>query len=1207
MSYVRRLAALSLSACLLCGAAAQDPGRVVQLDEAVLAQALPSTNVATGPAASEAPRARVAPFTATLPEPDGGYADYVLAATSVLSARLQAAHPRLRTFSGFRQNRPDLTVRATYAPAAGWHLSYGGPEQARAVVRASDSGAYRLYRADAARRVPHACAFTTEVPAAETPAAKSAPAGLHALAPRATHSGDLRSTPLRTYRLALSCTGEYARAIGGTDVTTAEVVAEFARGVNRLNEVYERDLAISFVLVGDTEGLVYLNPRTDPYTDGDAVAMIQEAQDNIPAVIGRDSFDIGHLFGADGSGLAILAGVCEDGEKAGGITGVMDPTGDAFYIDYVAHEFGHQLGATHTFYNSCDENRTDLTAFEPGSGSTIMAYAGICGPNVQQRSDDYFHAGSLAQINGVVATAGCGTAQVGLNGAPAFDDGAGGVTTYYIPTESAFELRAPATDPDGDALSYTFEQMDASGQATQPPRGTNATGPLFRSTPPDTDPYRRFGDGAGARYDVRPAVARALNFRATVRDMRRPAGQTAARDFRVEAVAADPLTITNAETDEALPGFSAFELRWSAGGTREAPISADAVDVLFSRDGGATWSDTLATAVPNAGAYPVTVPNVETTRGRFVVRASEGILYDVSRGDISVVPTTEPTFTVSASATALGACAGVVDEAIDLVVEPRLGFDAAVAFEAVGLPFGLSAEFSPDPAGGAGGGTLRLTSDGAVLAAGRYPLEIVAAGGGVERRLNVVLDVSAAPTAAVTEASGVDGGSFTGASVSLAFSESAGATGYRLQVARDGDFDDALFDERGPYLDPVAGRNRRLIDGLPPGVYFYRAAYVNACGEGPWGAFGSFKVFALRTETFASGRSVSIGAGSPASYASSIEVDATGPLLAAEVSVDIAHTWVGDLSARLRPPLGRTLDLFERPSGGGCNGTDLAVTFAADAASTAADFVNTCGTAPPAISGRFLPADAIPDNVLVDPQGSWTLTVADNAPDDGGRLRSWSLLLLTQAQTPPPVAFTPEVVAFDVDVQEIALRLADLRLDNPEDIPLDELIAVLRPRRLAEPTGPGGFYRNGERLLAGNRLSLAELTSDVSVRHSDQFAVGATDTLAFDVIGPRGLYVPNVTLAVRTDFAVGIAESAPQLSLKLYPNPARDLVTVEVAGAERIERVRVLDVMGRVVRVLAEAELGSVVPLDVSNLSAGYYFVEVEAAGGRGSLGLVVE
>ena len=202
---------------------------------------------------------------------------------------------------------------------------------------------------------------------------------------------------LRTYRLALTCTGEYAAFHGGD---TASVVAAFNTSMTRVNGVYERELNINMVIVDNNEDLIFLNSSTDPYQDGSPGQMIGECHDQCVAIIGSANFDIGHIFSTGGGGLAGLGVVCSGGSKGNGVTGTNNPVGDPFDIDYVSHEMGHQFGANHTQNNSC--NRNGSTAMEPGSASTIMGYAGICNPNVQNNSDDYFHAISIQEISNYI-------------------------------------------------------------------------------------------------------------------------------------------------------------------------------------------------------------------------------------------------------------------------------------------------------------------------------------------------------------------------------------------------------------------------------------------------------------------------------------------------------------------------------------------------------------------------------------------------------------------------------------------------------------------------------------------------------------------------------------------------------------------------------------------------------------------------------------
>ena len=1219
MLHTCRRALAALLSALVIHATAQSVGTPVALSEATLAQALLSPGaapVARGLAVRQNTHATV-----TLPDVDGVPRDYLLAPSKVLAPALQARYPELRTFDGFRQNQPARRVRATHHPATGWRLSYTGGGEERAVVerdRPAASGTappalrYRLVTESDAPSQSPACAIHDDGPAGDVSGARPqstsrSPASAPAAAPEVVSLASAVTRPRRVYRLALTCNGEYARAVAGATPTTAVVLAEFAQAVNRLNEVFERDLAITLELVDRTDELIYLNPNTDPYVNGDAGAMVGPAHATITEVLGSDGFDVGHLFGTAGEGIAGLGVVCRDGDKGEGVSAIADPRNDRFYIDYVAHELGHQFGATHTFYNSnCGGARAAATGFEPGSGSTIMAYAGICAPNVQNRSDDYFHAASLTQINAFVAEAGCGATVAGENAAPVFAEGAG---PYFVPAGSAFELRAAATDPDGDDVSYTFEQMDGGGTAPQPPRGDNAEGPLYRSLPPAPRAYRRFG-GTTEAYDVRVTAPRSLNFRITARDLRRPAGQTTARDLRVEIVGGTPLAITSATAADTLAGYGSYRLTWDPGTTAAAPVSAAAVDVYFSPDGGDTWSDTLARGTANDGARDVLVPNVATTRGRFVVRDAAGAFYAVSAADLTVLPATAPTFSLDAAQTRFERCVGAVDLRTDVTVAPLLGFDADVVLSVVAGPGPLTARL--EDTGGRGGLSTALRLSGPATAAPyQQAFTLEATGAGQVRRLTVTVEVAAAPAAQVADLGEVDGRDVLSDEVDFAFS-AGDATGYRLQIDRAPDFAAPVVDRSFGAFDPELGPGRQRVSGLPAGVYFYRAASVAECGQGPWGAFGSFRVAEVREERFGSPAPVTISDGPGGQYRSTLTVTTSEAPLSVEVDVDVTHSWVGDLSAELLPPDGEALGLWRAPGGGDCGSPNFRVTFADDATRSAADLVNTCDPAPLAVGGRFRAVDALRGDFLDDPRGDWTLVVTDGASEDGGAIEAWNVTLRYPGGATPDVTLSPTTANFDNDVQEVPLDYAALGVRNADDVPLSDLAIVLKPGAnvYADPTsGRGGLFDvDGERLPAGTTITFADLAAgQTRLRHSAQSTVGATDTLVFDVIGPDGLYLPNVRVPVRTDAVVGIAESGPRLVLRVYPNPTRDLVRVEVDGASALGEVRLVDVAGRVVRVLAQAAPSATVTADVSDLPAGYYLLDVRTDVGRVGQALIVE
>lgn len=452
---------------------------------------------------------------------------------------------------------------------------------------------------------------------------------------------------MRNFRLALACTIEYSEfhwtaaglTAGDTEASKkAAVLAAMVVTLNRNNFIYERDLSVTMTLVANNEDVIFIN--SDSFSNNNAGALINESQTVIDANIGFTNYDIGHTFSTGGGGLAQLNSPCTS-NKARGITGSPAPVGDPYDVDYVAHEIGHQYGAPHTFNGntgSCNGNRTASNAYEPGSGSTIMAYAGICAPqNVQSNSDAYFHQKSLQMMwdNIFIGNSTCAAQTPTGNTAPVAIAGA----NYTIPGLTPYKLTGSSTDVNGTGThTFTWEQYDLGAAGL--PAETNTSGPLVRSFEGTDNPTRyipRLEDimvdgGVSTTWEKLASVNRDINFRLTVRDNDPNGGQTAvdAMTATVNA-AAGPFIVTSQNTNQIVWTQGTTEtITWNVAGTTANGVNTANVNILLSTDGGQNFDTVLASNVPNDGSHDITVPNVSAPYCRIMVEGAGNIFFNVN-------------------------------------------------------------------------------------------------------------------------------------------------------------------------------------------------------------------------------------------------------------------------------------------------------------------------------------------------------------------------------------------------------------------------------------------------------------------------------------------------------------------------------------------------------------------------------------------------
>ncbi|MFT3945422.1 MAG: M12 family metallo-peptidase [Agriterribacter sp.] len=453
---------------------------------------------------------------------------------------------------------------------------------------------------------------------------------------------------LRTYRFAVAATGEYTVWAG----SQANAAAFITATVNNVNEMYENDFTIHLNLVLQMTN-IYTNPGTDPFSSGTSPTSTNliECNTTLNNNTGAANYDVGMLFGYGWSGgLANLYATCS-GNKGKGAAGLNSgfPLGSSgpIFDGIIAHELGHQFSATHTMAannGGCNGNVSGASAWEPGGGSTIMAYAGTCVGNAYQtNSDNYFHGGTIAQVTAFITTGSgnaCAVKSASGNNAPAVLTG----TAYSIPYGTPFVLTASGSDADAnDILTYNWEQMDPAGGTgtSSSPASTATGGPLFRSFIPSISPERYFpgkavllGNASGT-YEVVPTVARALNFKVTVRDNHNQAGCRAYEDVVVNVQSCGAFEITNllAAASFTANGTNTMTLTWNPA---TACVTMPNIDILFSIDGGLTYPYTVLANTPNDGTQTFIVPNLPTCKGRFMIKSIGNIYYNINAADITI-------------------------------------------------------------------------------------------------------------------------------------------------------------------------------------------------------------------------------------------------------------------------------------------------------------------------------------------------------------------------------------------------------------------------------------------------------------------------------------------------------------------------------------------------------------------------------------------
>ena len=1062
---------------------------------------------------------------------------------------------------------------------------------------------------------------------------------------------------LRKYRLAVTASGEYTAYHGGAVV---DALAAINATVTRINEVFETDLAVTLEVISGLEPVIFTDAETDPYSG----SLSAKVQNTLDTNIGSANYDVGILFNqanqSDGN-AGFIGAVCVENRKGSAYATGQVPEGDLFDIDFVAHEIGHQFGANHTW--SFESEGTQVQV-EPGSGTSIMGYAGITGiNNVAQMGEDYFHYMSIVQITDYIKSTTCAE-EISLTNMPPVITPVG---SFTIPKSTAFSLSGNATDADGDVLTYTWEQID-DGVVPQSVFGPlNPSGANFRSLKPSVDSTRYFprlssvvsgrltqeNPNVNSTWETVSDVEREMNFALTVRDNAIAGGQVVSDLVNVFVEnSAGPFVVTSQSSNVVAGAGTVQTITWDVGNTNRAPINTESVTILLSTDGGVTFPIVLAENVVNDGSHDVVIPGEATTTARIMIRADDNIYFAVNASD----------FEIEASEIVLSF--NDLEQEVcqaDVLVVPFVyntfeGFVEESTFSVVDAPLGLDVAFFPETATATNTAIDLTLNDTENLAVGSYPIKVLATTASIQKEVIFNLNVYDTGFTEINLVAPADGLTDAPTGILLEWEAEFLATSYDIQIATDAGFGSIV--ETATLTDinyvPLNLNNQTQ--------YFWRVKPNNSCGEGTFGAAFSFTTIEFSCiDVIGEGLPAAISSSGTPMVTSEITILDDLPVADINVSLEIDHTYLSDLTITLTSPAGTSVVLMSNM----CEEfRDINAIF--DDVGSAI----VCGGTP-AVSGRVKPQGSLASFNGESTLGTWILTVADNAPADGGAFQSFSMEICAEGQFRP-----------DDDNDGVFDDGPDLCLGTPENTPVDAsgcAVSIFPATNFTIEVESETCRENND----GSIMIEADLTADYAVtitgngvNISDTFSTSEyvfNDVMAgtynlcisatsgdenyreqcFEIVvtEPEPLSVSSkisldgssvelqlqggllynielngvVTQTEKSSVTLNLKDGGNELKITtnipckgtyeeqffyaadpvFYPNPFTDTITLGLGSTVEEILIQIYSVDGRMIYSQLRQVNGVTIDLDLVQLNSGLYFVKYEAEHIKGTSKIV--
>ncbi len=1145
--------------------------------------------------------AKAGNFQVELPLSDGTVETFKAWESLVMDPALAERYPMIRTFAGISLNDPTHTVRFGFG-LDGFHafiLTEGGGSLV--MPYASNQTQYYLCfnRSELSWN-------NVDLPIKFVPM-EGGPLDPSGIVPEDNEvsfrgGGEGALTVRRSYRFALACTGEYGAGHGGT---VPAALSTLVTAANTLNSVVERDADFRLVLIPNNDLLVFVNPNSDPYNNSNmGTSLLGQNEDVLNNIVGLTSFDIGHVYTGpcNDVGGVVSGSVCTGG-KGRGVTCNWGTDVVGTTLSIAAHEMGHQFQGGHTF-NNCpgqEGQHHSGSAWEPGSGSTILSYQGACGSNnIQGSANVHYHGGTVEEfwIN-THQTSGsiCGNTFETSNHSPAVDhaytDG------FYIPISTPFELNATASDADGDPIKYAWEQIDL-GPASQlgSPSGT---APLFRVFDPTTSPKRYFpklstilSNGLDI-YEVLPTYSRDLNFRCTVRDynVTEGAGGITWKDVSFKATAAaGPFLVTYPNSNGVdLKAGQEVSVTWDVANTDGSLVNCKAVNIKLSTDGGQTFPHTMVVATPNDGSETVFIPDVTSNSARVRIEASNNIFFDLSNQNFAISPADEPSLTLALNPQTQQVC---VPNSASIVVQTGsvLNFDTPVEFEVVaGLPAGVVVDFSNTTVNPGQSTTVTFDMSN-VTADGDFEIVLRAVAGSDTIYRSLFFNIVYNDFTALDIISPADGQSSLGLLPTFTWTDLPQADLYEFEIATSPNFEPGSILENAAGIVEASYTPTVALDEST--IYYWRIRPSNECGTADFITPKSFQTYTVVCSAFTSTdvpkNIPSVGTPTINSVLTILQSGNITDLNVSQLKGN--HDKLNDLRVSLVSPTGTEVKLFENICGN-VSQFNLGL-------NDESPFDIAC---PPLNGLAYKPQAALAAFQNQDKIGDWTLKVEviDN-DGQGGTLEKWSLEFCASTSPNSP---------FMVNNDTIYVKPLDTRYIFNSELAVEDVDNPGSQLQftIVDGTDFGYISRNGVQLGIGDHFTMTDVhLATIAYTNTDPDAV--YDFFTFVVEDGTGgwLGTPRMNIVIDENAVTDVKDNALDNSILLFPNPATNLLNVNfqrpLSGASKAV---FFDVQGKMVASQTIQPDVRQLQVALDGFASGAYFITVSTPDGILAKKFIVE